>query len=129
MHGLQSAVSKRCPSNSEHVALTYRTIPSLFSIWMARRPCRSQRHVKRLATRICLDISSLRTKPITTLQPSSARVDVIQPTPARRHLSCNTSSPAPLVILSRIFLPVHLSWPPNIGQSCRICSGRLMYCR
>ena len=41
----------------------------------------------RLATRICLDMSSLRTRPITTWQPSSARVDVMQPTPARRHLS------------------------------------------
>ena len=39
----------------------------------------------RLATRICLDMSSRRT--ITTWQPSSARVDVMQPTPAHRHLS------------------------------------------
>ena len=38
--------------------------------------------------------------------------------------AANTSTPAPLVILSRFFLPFHLSWPPNIGQSCRICSWR-----
>ena len=87
MHGLQAAVSKRCPSNSEHVALISRTIPSLFSIWMEDDPVDHSAMSSRLATRICLDMSSLRTRPITTWQPSSARVDVMPPTPARRHLS------------------------------------------
>ena len=65
----------------------------------------------RLATRICLDMSPLITNNMATII-SQGRCD-----------AANTSSPAPLVILSRFFLPFHLSWPPNIGQSCRICSS------
>ena len=71
----------------------------------------------RLATRICLDMSPLITNNMVTIISQG---------------NCgatNTSWPAPLVILSRFFLPFHLSWPPNIGQSCRICSWRLIYCR
>ena len=34
------------PPHFAHVAFTYRTIPSHFSIWMARSPCRSQCNVQ-----------------------------------------------------------------------------------
>ena len=39
MHGLQAAVSERCPPKSAHLALTSMTITYHFYIWMARRPC------------------------------------------------------------------------------------------
>ena len=44
--GSKAAVSIMVPPHYAHVALTYRTTPSHFSIWMARSPCRSQRHVQ-----------------------------------------------------------------------------------
>ena len=115
MHGLQAAVSKRCPSNSEHVALTSRTIPSLISICTAIRPCRPQRHVKWTS-------NTNMSGHVTTEDYNNMATIISQG-------GCDaatTSSPAPLVILSRFFLPFHLSWPPNIGQSCRICSWWLM---
>ena len=39
--GSKAAVGMVSP-HSAHVAFTYRTIPSHFSIWMTRSPCRSQ---------------------------------------------------------------------------------------
>ena len=42
MRGLKSSCEHMVPPHSAHVAFTYRTIPSHFSIWMTRSPCRSQ---------------------------------------------------------------------------------------
>ena len=104
------------PPHSAHVAFSYRTIPSHFSIWMARSPCRSQCnqcpvdqqheyiHVitedhSNMATVIC------------------ARVNVVEPTPARRHLvtvsrlfgnTGLTFLPFWRTILSRLFMAVDM---------------------
>ena len=42
MRGLKSSCEHMVPPHSAHVVFTYKTIPSHFSIWMARSPCRSQ---------------------------------------------------------------------------------------